>query len=305
MTDVIIDCDPGVDDALALMLAVASPELQLLGVTCVAGNRPLATTADNACRVLDLTGRPDVEVFAGCSRPLAYGEPRCNLVHGEDGLAGVVLPAHRQPSTLHGVDFLEHHLLERDAGELVLVGLGPPTNLALAEIRHPGVLRRARAVVLMGGAAFCDGNVTPSAEFNFHADALAAQVVLGCGAAIRLFGLDVTRQAEVDAAWIDSLATGGGRCGHAARAMLQAFSRPRPLLHDACPIAWLLAPDLFAAQPCQVDVDWRPGLTEGHLAARRTAAAGAGGTAGQADVFTTVRAEDLRELLRSRIVALP
>jgi purine nucleosidase len=304
MTDVIIDCDPGVDDALALMLAAASPELRLLGVTCVAGNRPLATTSHNACRVLDLAGRPDVDVFSGCSRPLAYGAPRCNLVHGEDGLAGIALPAHRRSSALHGVDFIERSLLERDAGELVLVGLGPLTNLALAEIRHPGVLRRARAVVVMGGAAFCDGNVTPSAEFNFHADALAAHVVLDSGAPIHLFGLDVTRQAEVDAAWIDSLGMGAGRCGQAARAMLQAFSRPRPLLHDACPIAWLVSPGLFAAERCQVEVDWRPGLTEGHLAARRTAAAGAG-TAGHADVFTTVRAEGLRELLRSRLVALP
>ena len=300
----VIDCDPGIDDALALLLAAASPELELLGVTCVAGNRPLAATADNACRVLDLAGRHAVPVHAGCSRPLAHGEPRCNLVHGEDGLGGVALPRTRGPSDLHAADFLERTLSDADAGPVTLVAVGPLTNLALAELKRPGLLRRARAVLVMGGAAFCDGNITPSAEFNFYADALAAQTVLSSGANVSVFGLDVTRQAAMPADWIESLAALGNRCGDAARALLRSFARPNPLLHDACPIAWLLAPELFTAQRCTVAVDWRPGLTEGHLAARRLPADGPA-DGGVADVFTAVQADGLRALLRERLARLP
>jgi len=301
---VVIDCDPGIDDALALMLAAASPELELIGVCCVAGNRSLATTADNACRVLDLAGRRDVEVHAGCSRPLTQAEARSNLVHGDDGLGGAALARSREPSGLHACDVLERTLLEREPGSVTLVAIGPLTNLALAEIKRPGLLRRARAVVLMGGAAFCDGNITPSAEFNFHADPLAAHTVLTSGATVHLFGLDVTRQAALPADWIDSLADLGNRCGAAARSMLKGLQRLKPLLHDACPVAWLLAPELFTAQRCTVAVDWRPGLTEGHLAAKRIAA-GVEPEGPVAEVFTGVQSDGLLALLRERLAQLP
>ena len=300
----IIDCDPGIDDALALLLAAASPEFELLGVTCVAGNRPLDTTADNACRVLDLAGRGDVAVHAGCSRPLAHVQPRCSDVHGDDGLGGVALPRTRGASPLHAADFIERTLLERDAGQVTLVAIGPLTNLALAEIKRPGLLRRAHSVLVMGGAAFCDGNVTPSAEFNFYADALAAHTVLGCSALVQLFGLDVTRQAAMPAQWIESLAALGNRCGDAARAML-GFAGRDPLLHDVCPIAWLLAPELFSAQRCTLAVDWRTGLTEGHLAARRLPAGHDAPDGGAAEVFTGLQADGLRALLRRRLARLP
>jgi purine nucleosidase len=300
---VLIDCDPGVDDALALMLAAASPELDLIGVTCVAGNRPLATTTHNARRVLDLAGRVDLAVYAGCSRPLARGEPRCNLVHGEDGLSGLPLPAGRPASAVHALDFLERSLLERAPGELTVVAIGPLTHLALAEVKHPGLLRRARSVAVMGGAAFCAGNVTPSAEYNFHADALAAHTVLGSGADIHLFGLDVTRQAQVSAAWMASLSALGNRCGAAAQAMLQAFSRPEPCLHDTCPVAWLLAPEWFEFERCTVEVDWRPGLTEGHLAARRLVKQEA--ASHSIALATAVQSAALRGLLMERLSRLP
>lgn len=300
----VIDCDPGVDDALALWLAAASPELDLLGVTCVAGNRPVDQSALNACRVLDLAGRQDVPVHAGCSRPLAYSQARCNLIHGEDGLAGIALPFTRGASDVPATDFLERTLLAAPTGHVTLVAIGPLTNLALAEIKRPGLLRRTRAVLVMGGAAFCDGNITPSAEFNFYADALAAQTVLASGAQVRLFGLDVTRQTAMPADWIDALSGLGNRCGDAARAMLLAFSRPNPRLHDTCPIGWLLAPELFVSERCSVEVDWRPGLTEGHLAARRLSG-DAAPDVGTADVFTGVQADGLRTLLRSRLGRLP
>jgi purine nucleosidase len=300
----IIDCDPGVDDALALLLAAAPPELDLLAVTCVAGNRPVDQTARNACRVLDLAGRSDVPVHAGCSRPLTECNPRCNLVHGEDGLAGLTLPQIREPSNRLATDVLEQLLLDTPADRLILAAIGPLTNLAVAEIRRPGLLQRAHAVLVMGGAAFCEGNITPSAEFNFYADALAAHTVLQSGARVWLFGLDVTRQAAMPPEWINALSQLGNRCGDAARAMLRSFSRPNPRLHDTCPIAWMLAPDLFSSQRCAVAVDWRPGLTEGHLAARRLTD-DASPQAGVAEVVTSVEAAGLRALVRERLARLP
>jgi len=302
--DLLIDCDPGIDDALALLLACGAPELNLIGVTTVAGNRSVEMTADNACRVLDLAGRQDVPVHAGCSHAITMPQARTNTVHGEDGLGGVELPRGRGATGQHAVDVIEQALSSGPAGSLTLVAIGPLTNLALAEIKRPGLLKRARRVLVMGGAAFCDGNITPSAEFNFHADALAAQVVLGSGAELLLFGLDVTRQAGMPADWVDALGDLGNRCGPVARDLIRGFRRDKPLLHDTCPVAWLIAPQLFGAERCRVEVDWRPGLTEGHLAAKRIALARAD-FGSPVEVFTSVQSDALRELLRQRLARLP
>ena len=303
MTRLILDCDPGVDDALALLLACSSPALDLFAVTTVAGNRPVDVTSANACRLLDLAGREQVPVFAGAARPLAQAEPRCNLVHGEDGLGGVPLPqALRVPAAEHASDFIARALLQEPAGSIVLLAVGPLTNLALAEIKHPGVLRRAKLLALMGGAAFCPGNVTPAAEFNFHADALAAHTVLEAGAPVHLFGLDVTAKAEMDAGWIASLATLPGRSGVAAHAMLRAYALEDPLLHDACPVAWLLDATLFRGAPCHVRVDWRPGLTEGQSCAW-PARRGPGEP--NAVVYTEVDCGRLLGLVREGLARLP
>jgi len=302
--DLLIDCDPGIDDALALLLACGAPELNLIGVTTVAGNRSVEMTADNACRVLDLAGRHDVPVHAGCSHAITMPQARTNTVHGEDGLGGVELPRGRGATGQHAVDVIEQALSSGPAGSLTLVAIGPLTNLALAEIKRPGLLKRARRVLVMGGAAFCDGNITPSAEFNFHADALAAQVVLGSGAELLLFGLDVTRQAGMPADWVDALGDLGNRCGPVARDLIRGFRRDKPLLHDTCPVAWLIAPQLFGAERCRVEVDWRPGLTEGHLAAKRIALARAD-FGSPVEVFTSVQSDALRELLRQRLARLP
>jgi len=302
--DLLIDCDPGIDDALALLLACGAPELNLIGVTTVAGNRSVEMTADNACRVLDLAGRHDVPVHAGCSHAITMPQARTNTVHGEDGLGGVELPRGRGATGQHAVDVIEQALLNGPAGRLTLVAIGPLTNLALAEIKRPGLLKRAQRVLVMGGAAFCDGNITPSAEFNFHADALAAQVVLGSGADLLLFGLDVTRQAGMPADWVDALGDLGNRCGPVARDLIRGFRRDKPLLHDTCPVAWLIAPQLFGAERCRVEVDWRPGLTEGHLAAKRIALARAD-FGSPVEVFTSVQSDALRELLRQRLARLP
>jgi len=301
MTPILIDCDPGIDDALALMLAAGSPELSLLGVSCVCGNRPVEQTARNARRVLDAAGCAAVPVHAGCARPLMHAQARCNLVHGEDGLGGVALPAGREPDALHGADFLAQSLLQSAPRTLTLIAVGPLTNLAIAEIKHPGVLARARDVLVKGGAAFRRGNITPHAEFNFHADAAAAHVVLGSGAPLTLFGLDATEQAAMRPEWIASLAAIDSRCAQAAHAMLDAYAAKEPLLHDACPVAFAIDPSLFGGERHVLSVEWHDGPTEGRLHAVRPAA----GQQGNARLITRVDGAGLLSLVRERIARLP
>lgn len=304
MTRLILDCDPGIDDALALLLACGSPELELLGITTTAGNRPADVTAANACRLMDLAGRREVPVYAGAVRPLAQAEARCNLVHGEDGLGGVALPAARAPAAGHASDFIARTLQAEPAGSVTLVAVGPLTNLALAEIKHPGLLKRAKSLVVMGGAAFQPGNITPQAEFNFYADPLAARTVMACGRRVHMFGLDVTSKAVMTADWIASLGALPTRCARAAHEMLRAYSLEDPLLHDACPVAWLLEPALFEGEGCTVDVDWLPGPGEGRSRARRVAGTGDAEGA-NATVYTHVDGPRLLALVRERLAMLP
>jgi purine nucleosidase len=296
----IIDCDPGIDDAFALMLACGSPEIELLAVTAVAGNRPLPITAANACRVLDIAGRPDVPVHAGCARAIANTASRSSLFHGEGGLGGAVLAAQREPAGEHAVDFLVRTLRDTPADTLALNAIGPLTNLALAEILHPGLLKRLRSLRFMGGAVFCPGNVTPAAEFNFHADAVAAHVVINAGAKLHMFGLDVTSQVRMPAPWIESFAELDSHCGRAALAMLRPYDRQDRLLHDVCPVAHLLDATLFAGQPQRLTVDWGPGPAEG-----RVAPTDAAGDDSRAVVVTQVDAPRLLALVRQRIARLP
>lgn len=304
MNKLIIDCDPGIDDALALLLACGSPEFELLGVTTVAGNRPVDITSFNACRLLDLAGLDRVPVFAGAARPLAQAQPRCNLFHGEDGLGGVQLPATRRPADGHASDFIARTLLQQPAGTVTLLAVGPLTNLALAEIKHPGVLQRAKSLVIMGGAAFQPGNVTPHAEFNFHADPLAAHTVIGAGQQVHMFGLDVTSRAVMSDDWIASLADLGTHCGRAAHAMLKAYALEDALLHDACPVAWLLEPALFTSEPCKVSVDWWPGVTEGR-SCTWPLWHGQKPESMNAMVYTRVDSPRLFTLVRERLARLP
>jgi len=264
MSTVIIDCDPGIDDALALFLAAGSVELDLLAITTTAGNRPAAITAGNARKLMDLAGRPDLAVHAGAERPLSGQPARCNLVHGEDGLGGVLPGTPAALESEHGALALVRHLQQAPAGSIDLVAIGPLTNLALAEFLVPGILRRSRRLSIMGGALRVPGNITPAAEFNFYADPLAADLVMRSGAAIHLYPLDVTHQAVMSPAWIETTGCLANRCGQAAAAMLRQYAAMDPLLHDVCPVAALLQPALFGEQLCRVEVDWRPGLTEGY-----------------------------------------
>jgi len=297
----IIDCDPGIDDALALLLAAGSSELTLLAVTTVSGNRPVDTTSSNACRILDLASRGDVPVYAGHDRPLAGGASRNNLVHGEDGLGGVDLPVLTRPREMHAVDFLVQTLLASGPARVTLVAVGPLTNLASAELRHPGILARAKSVLVMGGAVFRAGNITPFAEFNIYADPVAADVVMKAGVEVQLFGLDVTSKALMPKDWIASLGELGNRSGAAAHAMLTGYASRAPLLHDACPIGYLLEPTLFSGERCAVSVVTAEGAEQGRTVAERNDQR----VASNAMVFTDVDGPRLMTLVKSRIARLP
>ena len=261
---IIIDTDPGQDDAVAILMALASPELDVLGLTTVAGNVPLDLTQANARKVCELAGRPDIPVFAGCARPLVRPLHTAEQVHGKSGLDGPDLPAPTMPlQPRPAVDWLIETLLAAPDRSLTLCPIGPLTNLAAAFAQRPDIVPRIREIVLMGGAAFVSGNTTPVAEFNIHVDPHAAAAVFGCGAPITMIPLDCTHQALMTRAWIDRVRGLGSPVGTAVAAMLDFYERfdmarygtDGGPLHDPCVIAYLLRPDLFAGKPCAVEIE--------------------------------------------------
>ena len=307
MIPVIIDCDPGQDDAVALMLALASPELEVRGVTTVAGNVPVALTAANALRILELAGREDVPVFAGCDGPLRRPWVGAEHIHGESGLEGLDLPTPRHaPQPSHAVDFIVDTCRSRDG--VTLCTLGPLTNVATALARAPDLARRLRRIVMMGGAR-AGGNVTPVAEFNIHADPEAAAAVFGAGVPIVMIGLDVTHQALVTRARLEALRRQGGRAGAAAAALCDFPARYRPErygapglpLHDPCVIAYALRPALFAGRSCAVAVETGSDLTRGQTVVdwwHRT------GRSANADVLDRIDVDGFFALLVERLARL-
>ncbi|MFZ6773919.1 nucleoside hydrolase [Undibacterium sp. SXout7W] len=266
-TDIVIDCDPGIDDALALLLAAASSHLNMLAVTTVTGNRPVALTAYNARNILDLAHKQNVPVYAGAERSIFDAGSRCNLVHGEDGLGGLDIPSTGKISAGHAVYHLIRLLSEHQSNSITLIAIGPLTNLALAELLSPGILLRARKILIMGGALRCAGNITPAAEFNFYADPIAAQIVMQSGAQIVLFPLDVTSSAVMSSDWIRSFDHMDSACGKAVTHMLDAYSKLDPLLHDACPVAYCLDESLFSGEYCRVEIDCSSEVSAGHCKA--------------------------------------
>ncbi len=265
----VIDCDPGQDDAVALMLALASPELEVLGVTAVGGNVPIEHTAANACRIVEFVGRTDIPVHAGCGEPLRRPLVTAAHVHGETGLKGLDLPAPRLPlAERHAVEFLIDTLRRRDG--VTLCALGPLTNVATALAKAPDIARRLERIVLMGGARH-GGNVTPVAEYNIFADPEAAAAVFDCGAPVVMIGLDVTHRALTTPQRLTDLRVRGGRAGQAAASLCDFPARHRPdiyggpglPLHDPCVIAYVLRPDLFGGKACNVAVETGSELTRG------------------------------------------
>jgi purine nucleosidase len=270
---IIIDTDPGQDDAVALLLALASPEdLDIAGIVAVAGNVPLAHTERNARRIVDLAGRSEVPVHAGCARPLARRLVTAEHVHGRTGLDGVDLPDPVTPlGDRHGVDFIIDTLLDSDPGSVTLATLGPLTNIAMALVKAPEIVPHVREIVMMGGAYFEVGNITPAAEFNIFVDPEAADVVLTSGIPVVMAPLDLTHRMLATRERLDRIAALGNRAG-AVVAGLLAFSERFDLakygsigapLHDPCTIAWLLKPELFTGKMINVSIETRSDLTRG------------------------------------------
>jgi inosine-uridine nucleoside N-ribohydrolase len=266
---VLVDCDPGQDDALALLLALASPELELLGVTTVAGNQTLGKVTDNAIRVLELAGRGDVPVAPGADRPLARELVTAADAHGETGLDGPELPPARgQPIDRHAVDFLAERVLS--AGRPVtLVALGPLTNVGLLVAERADAARKLDRIVLMGGA-IAEGNMTASAEFNVWVDPEAAARVFESGLDVTMVGLDVTNRAVLTPEHADLLRP-QGRIGTAVAAMLdfygafyrKAYDHGGCPVHDAVAVARVAQPELVRTERRHVEVDTSSGICRG------------------------------------------
>jgi purine nucleosidase len=268
---IIIDCDPGADDAIALFLALASTEqLRILGITTVAGNVPLSLTQENARKICELAGRPDLLVFPGCPRPILRRLITAEEVHGTTGLDGIQLPVPQmmlQPQ--HAVDFLIDCLLSYPE-KVTLVTMGPLTNLAVALIKQPQITQKIQEVVVMGGA-ISQGNVTPSAEFNVYVDPHGAQVVFTSGLPMTLISVDVTHQAIATPERLQALQALSNPISEATIRLLnyygtfdmKRYGTSGPFLHDPCVIAYLLRPDLFTYQSAYVEVETHSELTLG------------------------------------------
>jgi len=304
---IIIDCDPGIDDAVALLAALGSPELEVLGITCVHGNVPLARNAANARALVEFAGRPEVPVYAGCDRPLRRPAIHAVRVHGETGLLGFnPPPAQRALETAHGAEFIIETLKARD--DVIVAALGPLTNLAAAFTWAPEVAKRLRRIVLMGGGKGV-GNVTPVAEFNIYADPEAADVVFRAGAPIVMIGLDTTWQALTTPVRLKAWREKGGKAGQAAAAMYdnparfdaERYGEAGLPLHDPCVIAYLLRPDLFRGKDCHVAIETGSPLTLGQTVVDWW---GTSGQAANAHVLSRLDADGYFRLLTECLARL-
>jgi purine nucleosidase len=269
---IIIDTDPGQDDAVAILLALASPELEVLGLTVVAGNVPLPLTTRNARIICELAGRRDIRVFAGCNAPMSRRLVTAEHVHGRTGLDGIALPDPTMPlQAAHAVDFIIETLRARPPGTVTLCPLGPLTNIASAFQRAPEIVARVKQIVLMGGGYFEGGNITPAAEFNIYVDPEAADIVFRAGAPLVVMPLDVTHKALTSRDWVEAMRGLGTDVGRAVASWTDFFERfdvakygsQGAPLHDPCVIAWLIRPDLFTGRRINVMIETKGEFTLG------------------------------------------
>jgi len=270
---IIIDTDPGQDDAVAILLALASPEdVTVLGVTAVAGNVPLPLTEKNARIVCELAGKPETLVFAGCDVPMKRKLVTAEHVHGKTGLDGPKMDDPTMPlQAQHGVDFIIETLRTHDAGTVTLCPLGPLTNIATAFEKAPDIVDKVQEIVLMGGAYFEVGNITPAAEFNIYVDPEAAKIVFASGIPIVVMPLDVTHHALTTRARVDAFSALGTKVGDMVAAWTNFFERfdkekygsEGAPLHDPCVIAYLIQPDLFEGRHVNVEIETQSDLTLG------------------------------------------
>ena len=270
---IIIDTDPGQDDAVAILLALASPdELQVLGITTVAGNVPLDYTTKNASVIKELSGVLDVPIYAGCDRPLGRDLVTAEHVHGKTGLDGIALPDPVTPvQDQNAVDFIIQTLRREDPGTVTLCPLGPLTNIAKALRDAPEIAQRCAQIVLMGGAYFQVGNITPAAEFNIYVDPEAADIVFKSGIDLVVMPLDVTHKALTTQPRVDAFRALGTPVGTAVASWTDFFERfdkekygsAGAPLHDPTVIAYLLQPELFSGRRINVEIETQSELTRG------------------------------------------
>jgi purine nucleosidase len=303
---ILIDTDPGQDDAVALLMAVAAPEaLQVLGLTTVGGNVPIELTTANALRILELAGRTDIPVHAGCPRPILRPLTTAPEIHGESGLAGTDLPQPTVPARAgHGVSWIVDTLMAAPEPVTVCL-LGPMTNLALALVMEPRIAPRIAGILAMGGA-FSGGNVMPGAEFNIYVDPEAAAIVLGCGRPITLIPLDCTWQVRALPDRLAAIARLGTRSAEVVSQIMayraDSEGGPGRPLHDACVTAFLLRPDLFAGPTVAVQVETASDLTRGMTLMDRR---GKSGLPANCRVLLEVDAGGFFQLLGTLLAKLP
>ena len=270
---IIIDTDPGQDDAVAILLALGSPEeIEVLGITAVAGNVPLSLTEKNARIVCELAGMSHIKVFAGCDAPLVRKLVTAEYVHGKSGLDGPVMPDPKMPlQAQNGVDFIIETLRREPAGTVTLCPLGPLTNIATAFQRAPDIIPRVQEIVLMGGAYFEVGNITPAAEFNIYVDPEAADIVFRSGAPLVVMPLDVTHKALTTRPRIEAFRALGTEPGRMVAEWTDFFERfdmekygsEGAPLHDPCVIGYLIQPELFSGRHINVMVETQGEFTAG------------------------------------------
>jgi len=270
---IIIDTDPGQDDAVAILLALASPdEIEVLGITAVAGNVPLSLTEKNARIVCELAGRPDIPVYAGCDRPLKRKLVTAEHVHGKTGLDGPELPEPKiKLQEKHGVDFIIDTILQEPENSISLCPLGPLTNIASAILKQPKIVSRIKKIVLMGGAYFEVGNITPAAEFNIFVDPDAAKIVFEAGIDMVVMPLDVTHKALVTEKRNEAFRQLKSPVGVAVAEMTDFFERfdkekygsSGAPLHDPCVTAYLIDPKIFSGKNINVEIETKSELTLG------------------------------------------
>ena len=307
---IIIDTDPGQDDAVALLMALASPELDVIGITAVAGNVPLALTEVNVRKVCELAGRRDIKVAAGAARPLMRPLVTAEHVHGKTGLDGIDLPDPTMALDLRfGPDFIIEEVMARPARSVTLCPLGPLTNVALALAKEPRLAAHLEGIVLMGGGTFEGGNITPAAEFNIYVDPEAARMVFNAGANVTFIPLDCTHEALTTAQRTARIRALGTPVGIAVAAWLDFFERfdeekygtDGGPLHDPCVIAYVLKPELFKGRRVHVDVECASELTRGMTVADWW---GVTNRDKNATMVRHVDADGFFDLLTERIAAL-
>ena len=271
--NIIIDTDPGQDDAVAILLALASPEeINLLGLTAVAGNVPLNLTVKNARTICELAKMKNISIFKGCEKPLKRNLVTAEHVHGKTGLDGIILPEPTMPiKESHAVDFIIETIRENPRHAITICALGPLTNIAMALEKAPDIAIKIKQIILMGGAYFEVGNITPTAEFNIYVDPEAAKIVFNSGVKLIILPLDVTHKALISEDRVNAFKKIGTPVAKAVSEWTNFFERfdkekygsVGAPLHDPCVIAYLLDPSIFTGRYINVEIETESDLTRG------------------------------------------